>query len=319
MPDRRAREQETVALLSVGATIFAMDLCWGERAVIDAAGVSIHVERAGAAADDGTGPVIAGLHGFASGTFTWAGVAPRLTDRWPVVAWDRPPFGRSERPPVRRGQPDPYAEPRVLEQAEAVLRALAPDRPVVLVGHSAGTVVATALARAESIDIVGVVLIAPALDGAPPAIVGRLASLPGASALGSRALRLAVRGAAPAIRHAGRHRTPLLDATADETARTLRRPGTAEGLWHLTSTWSPPPPLDELQPLGVPTMVIGGADDRISSPSSTEVVAERLGADLHVLDGVGHAAHEQVPVVVADLVAGFVAESAEGLGGERDK
>lgn len=296
-----------------------MELRWGERVAIDAAGVSIHAERAGPAADDGAGPVIVGLHGFASGTFTWAGVAPRWAARWPTIAWDRPPFGRSERPSVRRGQPDPYAEPAVLDQAEAVLRALAPDRPVVLVGHSAGTVVANALARREVADIAGVVLLAPALDGEPPAIVRRLASLPGASAIGSRALRVAVRGAAPAIRRAGRHRTPLLDATAAETARTLRLPGTAEALWHLTSTWSPPPPIDSLEPLGCPTLVIGGADDRISSLASTEVVAERLGGALHVLDGVGHAAHEQVPDVVADLVAGFVAEFAEGLGGERDK
>lgn len=292
-----------------------MELRWGERESIDAGGVAIHTERVAPRGDDGATPVIAALHGFASGTFTWAGVAPRWAARWPVVAWDRPPFGRSERPVVRRGHPDPYAESAVLDRAETVLRVLAPDRPLVLVGHSAGTVVASALARRVSLAVAGVVLIAPALDGAPPAMVRRLAGLPGASLVGSRALRVAVRGAAPAIRRAGRHRTPLLDATAAETARTLRRPGTAEGLWHLTATWTPPPPLESLEPLDVPTMVIGGAEDRISSPASTAIVAERLGAELHVLDEVGHAAHEQVPEVVGDLVAEFV----EGLGAGRDK
>ena len=265
--------------------------------------LAIHVEHADGSAD---APVLAGLHGFASGTFTWAGVAPLLTPRFPFVAWDRPPFGRSERPRVRAGQPDPYGPPVVVRQAEAVLRSTIGERPVVLIGHSAGTVVATALVAARGLEVAGVVLIAPALDAAPPPLVRRLATLPGASLVGSRALRLAVLGAAPALRRVGRHRTPLLDATAAETARTLRRAGTADGLWHLTATWTPPPPLDELRPLGVPTLVIGGADDRISSPASTEIVADRMAAQLHVLDGVGHAAHEQEPEVVAELVADFV-------------
>ncbi|WP_436792705.1 alpha/beta fold hydrolase [Actinospongicola halichondriae] len=282
-----------------------MDVQWGERSMVDVDGLGVHVERAGPTPADG--PAVVGLHGFASGTFTWAGVAPAWASRWPVVAWDRPPFGRSERPVVHRGLDDPYGESAVLRQAEVVIQSTVPTHRVVLVGHSAGTVVATALTAARSVDVAGVVLIAPALDGAPPDLVRRLAALPGASVIGSSALRLAVRGAAPALRRMGRHRTPLLDATAAETARTLRRPGTAEGLWHLTATWTPPPPLESLEPLGVPTMVIGGSDDRISSPASTRVVAEQLDAELHVLDGVGHAAHEQDPAAVGELVSAFVA------------
>ncbi len=269
--------------------------------------VSIHVEHTvGPAGVPPDSPVLAGLHGFASGTFTWAGIAPLLADRYRFVAWDRPPFGRSERPRVRPGEPDPYGSPVVRRQAETVLRSAIGDRPVVLIGHSAGTVVATDLVAAGGLDVAGLVLIAPALDSAPPLLVRRMAALPGASLVGRRALRLAVRGAEPALRRVGRHRTPLLDATAAETARTLRRAGTADGLWHLTATWTPPPPIDSLEPSGVPTMVIGGADDRISSPVSTEAVAQRLDARLHVLEGVGHAAHEQVPEVVAGLIADFV-------------
>ncbi len=281
-----------------------MDLHWGDRTVVDVDGLGVHVETAGTAA--GGAPTLVGLHGFASGTFTWAGVAPSWAEHWRVVAWDRPPFGRSERPVVDRGIGDPYGEAAVLRRTEAVIQRTVPTGRVVLVGHSAGTVVAAAVVRAASVDVAGVVMIAPALDGAPPLAVRRVASLPGASVIGSAALRVAVRGAAPALRRIGRHRTPLLDATAAETARTLRRPGTAEGLWHLTATWTPPPPLSSLEPLGVPTLVIGGSDDRISSPASTRQVAERLGAELHVLDGVGHAAHEQDPEAVAGVVGAFV-------------
>ncbi len=317
----RTREQETVAPDSPGATIPSgrrqtrrVDLVWGDRRRLDAAGLGIHVETSGPTGP-ADAPVLVAFHGFASGTFTWAGVAPLWADTWRVVAWDRPPFGRSDRPSVRPGHDDPYGEAAVLRQIKAVLDGCAGGAPLVLVGHSAGTVVATALAAARIVDVVGVVLIAPALDGAPPALVRRLSSLPGASAVGTSILGLAVRAAAPALRRVGRHRTPLVDATAAETGRTLQRAGTAAGLWHLTSTWTPPPPIGSLEPLGVPTMVIGGADDRISSPASTEAVAHRLEAELHVLDGVGHAAHEQVPEVVGPLVRAFV----EGIAQEANQ
>lgn len=282
-----------------------VELRWGERTILDVDGVAIHVERAG---DDG--PTVAALHGFSSGTFTWAGVAPHWADRARVVAWDRPPFGRSDRPaPPRRGAADPYGLDAVLAQARAVLAAHAGDAPVVLVGHSAGAVVAQHLVQA-GLAVAGVVLIAPALDGAPPALVRRAFDLPGADRVGATALRLAMRGAGVALRRAGQHGTPLLDATSAETARLLRRPGTAEALVHLTRTWRPLPPFTELRPLGVPTLVVGGDEDRIVRPATATAVARALDAELHVLPGVGHAAHEQVPDVVAPLVGAFVEDVA---------
>ena len=158
----------------------------------------------------------------------------------------------------------------------------------------------------------GVVLIAPALQARPPAAVTRLFDLPGAPTVGAAALRLGLRGARQALRRLGQHPTPLIEATGSETARCLQRPGTAEVLVHLTRTFTPPPPLGELGPLGVSTVVVSGADDRISRPPATRAVAEGLDARLEVLDDVGHAPQEQVPDVVAALVADFVESLGSG-------
>ncbi len=283
-----------------------MELVWGARDFVDVGGTSVHVEVAGPV----DGPVLVGLHGFASGTFTWAGIAPLLTDRHRLVAWDRPPFGRSDRPRPTTGPDDPYALPAELARTRALTDELVGRHEVVLLGHSAGTLLAVQAALAGVVAVRGLVLVAPALDGAPPDLVRRLASAPGASAVGPVALRLALRGATPVVRLVGRHRTPLLDATAAETGRALNRPGTAAALWHLTSTWQPPDVEGWLGDVDRPAIVIGGREDRIGSVAAHEDVAARLGAELHLLDGVGHAAHEQVPDVVASLVAGFV----EGLG-----
>ncbi len=286
-----------------------IDLVWGDRSARRVDGVDVHVETAGP--DDA--PRLAALHGFASGTFTWAGVAGRWSERHRVVAWDRPPFGRSGRPKPVAGPDDPYALSAEIRRAVQVLGrgAEQPSRPgPVLVGHSAGALLAVQLVAGGHLRARGLVLIAPALDGAPPPIVRTLAALPGSGPVGGAVLRVALLGAEPALKAVGRHRSALTDATAAETARLLRRPGTASALFHLTRTWKPPAVLDSLSSLDVPALVVGGTDDRIVSRAMHETVAERLGAELHLLEGVGHAAHEQAPDVVGPLIGAFV----EGIG-----
>lgn len=294
------------------------ELQWGSRAMMAVGGVGVHVESSVPQSPRPTRPHVALLHGFASGTFTWAGVAPQLADRWSLLAWDRPPFGRSERPRPARGPADPYRRTAEVARHQAVLHRRLPNdhiagSGVVLVGHSAGTVAAIELALAALADdavrgprLRGLVLIAPALTSSPPALVRRLVGLPGVDLIGGAALRVAMMGAEPALNRMGGHRTPLIDATAKETAKLLRRRGTADALVHLTKTWEPADVMAELPTIGVPTLVLGGAEDRLVSPAQHAEVATALGGDLIMLDGVGHAAHEQVPDVVAGHIADFL-------------
>ena len=282
-----------------------VDLQWGERDHVDVGGVRIHVEAAGPAG----APTIACLHGFSSGTFTWAGVAPELAGGMRVVAWDRPPFGRSERPRPATGAADPYRLEADLERSAALLGRLAdPDRPVVLVGHSAGALLAVQLALAATTRIDALVLVAPAVEGGPPAAARAAAGVPGAGLVATSLLRVGALGAATLLRRSTRHGTALTDATAVETGRALRRPGTAEALWHLTTSWEPPAVLHRLGEVRIPAIVIGGVDDRIVSVAQHRAVADGLGADLHLLEGAGHAPHEQQPAMVAGLIRDFVTD-----------
>lgn len=284
----------------------AVDLVWGTREHITVGGVDVHVEVAGPP----DAPVVGLLHGFSSGTFTWAGVAPLLADRFRLVAWDRPPFGRSGRPSAVRGD-DPYTGAVAVEQGLAVLRShTSGDQPVSLVGHSAGAGVAADLASDPRAHVGALVLVAPALDSGPPALVRRAFGLPGAGRVSAGGLRVALLGAAPVIRAVGRHRTPLLDATAAESARLLRRPGTATALVHMTRTWRPPGLLAGERVPACPSLVISGDEDRISPPSSTVRLSDAIGADHHHLAGVGHAPHEQRPDVVARLIGAFLEDRA---------
>lgn len=271
-----------------------MNLAWGERSHLDVDGVAVHVERR-----DGDGPPIALLHGFASGTFTWAGLADQLGRRR-LVAWDRPPFGRSDRPAPMAGPTDPYRLERVLHEARAVLDDAAAERPI-LIGHSAGCLVAAQLVAA-GLDVSGLGLIAPALEGGPPAPVLAAARSPLGARIGAAGLAVALRGATPALRLLGRHRNLLSDATAVEAGAALRRPGTAPALWHLTRTYRPTRLSDLDLDVGGPVVVIGGADDRLCPPPATGRVADRLGVVPVILPGLGHAPHEHRPDLVADAL-----------------
>lgn len=281
-----------------------VDLRWGDRRYVTAAGVRVHVETAGPGPATRE-PTLVGLHGFASGTATWAGIAPALADVR-LVAWDRPPFGRSDRPAPRPGPDDPYALARELDRTAALVEELGGAGPTVLVGHSAGALLAVQVALDGRVAVDGIVLVAPVLEGGPPPAVRAASRVPGVGVVAGSILRVAARGAPTFLRRTTRHATPLTEATAADTGRTLRRPGTAVALWHLTTTWEPPAVLHRLGEIDVPAVVVGGVEDRIVSAPAQRSVAEGLGADLHLLEHAGHAPHEQRPDEVAAVIRGLL-------------
>jgi 3-oxoadipate enol-lactonase len=92
-------------------------------------GSRIHVE------DAGKGPAILAVHGLAGGAHFFGGLAKRLQGDYRVVSIDRPGTGRS-----LAGPPSYSMESWVRDLGELVARHI--DKPVVLIGHSMGTIVA---------------------------------------------------------------------------------------------------------------------------------------------------------------------------------
>src|SRR3954471_7153434 len=158
-PERRSRAG--VVLAAAAAALAASALYNAYRArrterehpptgrFVEVGGVRLHYLEKGA------GPPVVLLHGNVVTAEDWAlsGVLDRVAARHRVVAFDRPGYGRSDRP---RGSAWTAAD-----QAGLLRRALARlgvERPVV-VGHSWGTNVALALALAEPAAVRGLVLV----------------------------------------------------------------------------------------------------------------------------------------------------------------
>lgn len=269
--------------------------------VMTVAGVRLHYLDMGRG-----GPPAVLLHGNGSMVedFTSSGLAERLAERRRVVIFDRPGFGRSDRPRDRVWTPE--AQAAILLEAFGKLGL---EQPVVL-GHSWGSLVAMAMALDRPEALRGVVLAGGYFFATPRADVPFFV-LPAVPVLGD-ALRYTVTPplgrlmAGPLIRRIFaplpvpprfRREFPLplalrpwqLRAVSEDTAFMI-------------------PAAARLAPrhaeLRLPLAIVAGREDRI-------VNAERHSLRLHhaipgshfvMLPGAGHMVHHASPETVAEMV-----------------
>mmetsp|Transcript_19588 Transcript_19588/g.34922 ORF Transcript_19588/g.34922 Transcript_19588/m.34922 type:complete len:540 (+) Transcript_19588:49-1668(+) len=118
---------------------------------------------------DPEAPCIVLLHGFNGNTFSWRHVLQPLADRTGgrVIAFDRPPFGFSDRPTTWEGglERNPYSGGFAVNLTTGLTRKLG-LKNYILVGHSAGGPIAAA-ASGQSERCQGLVLVAPAMSLPP--------------------------------------------------------------------------------------------------------------------------------------------------------
>ncbi len=273
--------------------------------------MDVHVESVG---QGGTGLPALLLHGFGSGSFTWGpAVAAGMVEGRAAVAFDRYGFGATARPPAGSWEVDgtnPYSLEGAVTLTGSVLEAEGWPTAV-LVGHSAGALVALAYALDHPERIAGLVLVAPVVRG-PPAGVTALFGLPGSRRWGPLLLRagrpMVGRGVAMAWHDRSRlASTGLAGAYAASTSAA----GWAEGLVELTAASSSEAAASVVRRLGAlrpPVLVITGDHDRIVSASATSTLVSAI-RDVRtvVVPACGHVPHEERPEVVVAEVRPFLA------------
>jgi pimeloyl-ACP methyl ester carboxylesterase len=119
------------------------------------------------------------LHGFGSGTFSWKSIISPLSQYGPVLAFDRPAFGLTER---KLSGFDDTTNPYKLENAVELMMKLIDTviqepQQLIVIGHSMGAMLATAAALRYPQRISKLVLVCPAVfTNGPPAFVASLAN-----------------------------------------------------------------------------------------------------------------------------------------------
>ncbi len=277
------------------------------------AGLDVHLQRAafrGEPPADGPEPLIVVLHGFGASAVTWREVLDDLALLGEVVAYDRPPFGFTERPTEDTGPDgaDPYGTEGQLALLAEVIDAYRgddPTREVVLVGHSAGGALAAEHGLRDPADVDGLILVAPAVltSGGAPGGLRPLLALPPVDRAGPWLVRLAAGGAEDLL-EASWHDPDRLSAEQRARYDEPRQVASWEaGLWRLVRAPTTLRVAEEPDALEVPVLLVTGDDDRIVPTDDTRRLAGLVdGAVLAVLEASGHVPHEESPEAFLEAV-----------------
>ncbi|MGW4472521.1 alpha/beta fold hydrolase [Nonomuraea sp. NPDC004354] len=239
-------------------------------------------------------PALLLIHGSASSTRSWDPMVQLLTGSHRVIRIDLLGHGRSAKPADRS-----YALPDQARRVGAALDLLGVEHTVV-VGHSSGGAVATALAeqRPDLVTALALINTGPSLDAfiAPESAAFAASQWPPTD----EQLR---QFASTGFSRAG-YQIPqeLLDDARAMTYHTLTT--TMQATRHYMEQRALP---DRLAVLGKPLLVIFGEDDRRWRSSSASDYRAVPGAKVELLPGLGHSPLLEDPLRTATPLLAFTA------------
>ncbi len=238
------------------------------------------------------------LHGFANSLQSFRLLAPLLTDRYYVVAYDMPGFGLSDKP-----APFDYKNAHQAEIASDLIATLG-LKNVVVGGHSLGGAIALRVAL-ESPEVIGLVVMNPGIiTSGVPAIAKYLvfpfprlqARIFGDPAFRSDFLRRSFIN--PAI---------VTDDVVNDLSRTSRTEGYLSGMTSMMGQYSEPDEVPMLPRLRVPSLIVWGQQDRNKTISEFEELKAKLPLNTAVLVSTsGHYVQEEAPAETAAAMNAFV-------------
>jgi pimeloyl-ACP methyl ester carboxylesterase len=239
-------------------------------------------------------PALLLIHGSASSTRSWGLLVPMLTKSHRVIRIDLLGHGRSAKPADRS-----YAIPDQGRRVGVVLDRLG-VKDAIVVGHSSGGVVATALAeqRPDLVTALALINTGPSLD----AFIAPESAAIGPSQWPPTDEQLR-QFASTGFSRAG-YQIPqeLLGEVRAMTYHTLT--ATMQGTREYLEQQALP---DRLRPIGKPLLVIFGEDDRRWRSSSAADYRTVPGAKVALLPGLGHSPILEDPPRTATPLLAFTA------------
>ena len=196
---------------------------------------------------------------------------------------------------------------------------LAPGKPLVLIGHSAGAEVAVAAALSRPDRVAALVLIAPAValettSQSNSSLVKGVSRMPCAGAIGAWVLRLIAPRLSTALSSMWHDKSRLTQDIVDGYMAPLKPPvgNWARALWEFTVARSyekNAPTMASLRQIAAPCLVIAGAQDSVVPMAHSRVVAQSIpGAVIATIDESGHLPHEEQETDTLEAIRVFLSQ-----------
>jgi pimeloyl-ACP methyl ester carboxylesterase len=250
-------------------------------------------------------PALLLLSNAAAPSAIWDPVVPLLAADFRLIRIDLLGHGKTECPAGG------YDVPSQARRVGTALDRLGVSR-VTVVGHSSGCLVATALAEQRPDEVAALALIdmGPSLDAKiPDRLAFRLVLAPAAGRLLWRLRTEAV--IRRSVRASGGFSRPveITDAFVGH-ARGMTHRDLVETMRASSNYLRERSLPDRLIPLGLPVLVVFGAEDRRWRSSSAAAFRVVPGASVELLPGVGHTPMMEAPEMTGKLLLEFAAASS---------
>jgi pimeloyl-ACP methyl ester carboxylesterase len=248
------------------------------------------------------------LHGFGASTFSWRTVTGSLATLGHVLAYDRPGFGFT--PLVdRTGGLDPYSLAGQVELLHKIIDAESKGRPVFVVGHSAGGLVAAAFALKYPDALAGLILESPAIwRKAPvPASVAKLLRNPRVEAFGDSMLKSFDKAGTKMLTDSFFDAHNLTPFVMKGYRAPMEQATWRTSLWRFMTADQANDVRENLGNIKPPVFVLTGDSDKIVKVQDTFKVTERIpGHKIYMVPNSGHLAHEEQPDDWIRVVRNFI-------------
>ena len=250
------------------------------------------------------------LHGFGASTFSWSPVLDDFAKLGHVIAYDRPGFGFT--PLVGRvgKKVDPYSLQGQVECLGAVIEQEARGRQVILVGHSAGAMVAAEFSLRNPQAASALILESPAIWRQPPVPSGlaKLLRRPRFENLAEKMLGSFEKAGMKILYDSYFDRSKLTEDTIAGYRAPMANGDWKRSLWRFMTADQSNDVRANLWRFSLPVFIITGDHDKIVKVEDTFKVAERiLGHKIYLAPNAGHLAHEEQPADFMRVVTNYIA------------
>ena len=274
--------------------------------------ITIHWESAGE--ELSTTPLVL-LHGFAANTGSWMYLMPPLSESYPVYAYDRIPFGLSERYLAEDFDRDtsPYRSEAVVERGFALLDEWGIEEAV-LVGSSAGGAVALQMALADPDRVKALILLDPAVyGGGPPGFVRALLWLPCIENLALNQVKKLGEEPQKYLEDSWFDADSYPKELLEVYTRALKVKNWDRALLEFTRASEKSDLKDRLEEVSQRVLLIHGRQDSIIDVKESIRLSEELPTvEFHIIEDSGHLPHEENTGEVLTLIRDFMKRIEDG-------